>query len=259
MEFKPIASSSEGCAYLLTSNGLSPLLIDCGVRFDSIQQATGFRLGSLAGCLISHSHGDHIKAAGKLLVAGVNCYASRETWEAYASNSQHRPHHHHRQKAIDTEHDTLIGQWTVRAFECVHDTPGTLGFVIADGQGNKLLYLTDSAYSKYRFSGLTHIAVECNWSETLMRQNAVDGAIEPSRASRTIRNHMSLERLIGMLQANDLSKVQEIHLLHLSDANSDEVEFKEAIQKATGKPVYVAAKAGSARMNEVGTAEEVKA
>jgi acyl-CoA synthetase (AMP-forming)/AMP-acid ligase II len=50
MEFKPIASSSEGCAYLLTSNGLSPLLIDCGVRFDSIQQATGFRLGrELAG------------------------------------------------------------------------------------------------------------------------------------------------------------------------------------------------------------------
>lgn len=245
MEFKPIASSSEGCAYLLNSNGLAPLLIDCGARFGSIQRATGFGLGSLAGCLISHSHADHIKAAGKLLVAGVNCYASRETWEAYASNAQHRPHHHHRQKAIDTEHDTIIGAWSVRAFECVHDTPGTLGFVIADGWGNKLLYLTDSAYSKYRFPGLTHIAIECNWSEDLMRKNAVDGAIDASRANRTIRNHMSLERLIDMLKANDLSKVQEIHLLHLSDANSDEVEFKETVQRATGKPVYVAAKRGA--------------
>jgi len=259
MEFKPIASSSEGCAYLLTSNGLSPLLIDCGARFVSIQQATGFRLGSLAGCLISHSHGDHIKAAGKLLVAGVNCYASRETWEAYASNGSHRPHQHHRQRTLDTEHDTIIGPWTVRAFECVHDLPGTLGFVIADGWGNKLLYLTDSAYSKYRFSGLTHIAVECNWSEELLRKNAESGSVESNRAARTIRNHMSLERLIGMLKANNLSQVREIHLLHLSDANSDESEFKLKVQEATGVPVYVAAKAGSARMNEVGTAEEVKA
>jgi hypothetical protein len=34
--------------------------------------------------------------------------------------------------------------------------------------------------------------------------------------------------------------LQEIHLLHLSDANSNEKEFKEKIQKLTGVPVYVA-------------------
>ena len=98
-----------------------------------------------------------------------------------------------------------------------------------------------------------------NWSEELLRKNAESGSVESNRASRTIRNHMSLERLIEMLKANNLSQVREIHLLHLSDANSDESEFKLKVQEATGVPVYVAAKAGSARMNEVGTAEEVKA
>ena len=34
----------------------------------------------------------------------------------------------------------------------------------------------------------------------------------------------------------------EIHLLHLSDENSNEAEFKLAVERATGIPVKVAAK-----------------
>ena len=42
------------------------------------------------------------------------------------------------------------------------------------------------------------------------------------------------------LRANDLSRVKEIHLLHLSDRNSSANCFKKEIQSLTGKPVYVA-------------------
>jgi hypothetical protein len=51
---------------------------------------------------------------------------------------------------------------------------------------------------------------------------------------------MNLQTVKGFLQANDLSRVQEIHLLHLSAANSDGVLFKREIQKTTGKPVTIA-------------------
>jgi hypothetical protein len=51
---------------------------------------------------------------------------------------------------------------------------------------------------------------------------------------------MSLETCKGFLRANDLSRVQEIWLLHLSDANSDAARFKREIQELTGKVVYVA-------------------
>ena len=44
------------------------------------------------------------------------------------------------------------------------------------------------------------------------------------------------------LRANDLSKVEEIHLLHLSDGNSDEARFKREIQELTGRVVMVAGK-----------------
>jgi len=33
----------------------------------------------------------------------------------------------------------------------------------------KVLYLTDTAYCKYRFRGLTHIMVECNHSWDILR------------------------------------------------------------------------------------------
>jgi phosphoribosyl 1,2-cyclic phosphodiesterase len=55
-----------------------------------------------------------------------------------------------------------------------------------------------------------------------------------------MRGHMSIEQTREMLLSNDLSKVREIWLIHLSDSNSDAEAFRDDIQAATGKPVYVA-------------------
>lgn len=50
---------------------------------------------------------------------------------------------------------------------------------------------------------------------------------------------MSLETCIELLKANDLSKVKEIHLIHLSDSNSDAEEFRRTIEDMTKIPVYI--------------------
>lgn len=126
-------------------------------------------------------------------------------------------------------------------FATVHDSPGSLGFLIA-GPTGRCVYLTDSAYSPVRFEGVTHFCIECNFSREIIRSNVETNAIGRERFRRTYSNHLSLDRVIDMLMANDLSKVEEIWLLHLSDVNSDEAEFKDAVRRATGKPVYVAAK-----------------
>lgn len=240
IEFRPLASSSDGCAYRLGFGpGKGALLLDCGIRFTALEIALDFEVSQLAGCLISHAHSDHCKAVYDLLKRGVKCYATFETWDAlWKRDEKFTGPFSHRMKEGQIFH---IGDWVVTPFEAKHDLEGTLGFVI-DGHGERCLYLTDSAYSKYRFEGLTRIYIECNHSSELMRQNVREGDIHTERYKRTAQNHMSLERLLDMLKANDLSKVKEIHLLHLSDANSDEVAFKEAVQRATGCPVYIAAK-----------------
>jgi phosphoribosyl 1,2-cyclic phosphodiesterase len=237
--FQPIASSSDGNAYLVKAPGASPLLIDAGVRFRQIQEALSFQAGGLAGCLISHGHSDHCAAVKDLLCAGVEVYASEGAWNA---NLMAKHAGHHRAHVV-RPHDVFYcdGTWRVLPFECRHDAEGTLGFLI-DGHGCRLLYLTDTQFSDYTFPGVTHFCVEANWGEEQMRQSSRDGRIHAERFKRTAKNHLSIERVERLLKANDLSQLQETWLLHLSDQNSDAEEFKRRIQAITGKPVYIAAK-----------------
>lgn len=236
IEFKPLASSSAGCCYVLSGGGAkAPLLLDCGIRYKLIQIGMNFEVSSLAGCLISHAHGDHIAAADKLIEAGVHCYASEETWTAYDPESRS-----HYSNVLRLGEQSEVGDWSVIPCEAVHDAPGTFGFLVGSPQGDRILYLTDSAYAKNKFPGLTHLCIECNFDPEVIRGNARSGKVDRSRYSRTVKTHMSIDTLLGFLKANDLSKLKEIHLLHLSAANSDAVSFKRKVQEVTGVPTYIA-------------------
>lgn len=235
--FEPLASSSAGCSYRLSGGGArNPLLIDAGIRFELIQKGLNFRISELAGCLISHGHGDHVKAVPNLLDSGLNVYASDETWQMQKPAVRD----HFRAQRVYGLSTVKVGDWSVMPFDAVHDMPGTLGFYIGSPSGHKALYLTDSCYSPFKFEGLTHIYIECNFADEIIRENVARG-MDVSRATRTMRTHMSIGRLLDMLKANDLSRVEEIWLLHLSSANSDEADFITQVRRLTGKPVYVAA------------------
>ena len=64
-------------------------------------------------------------------------------------------------------------------------------------------------------------------------------AVYSTLANRIMESHFSLEHAIGMLKANDLTRLEEIHLIHLSSQNSNAKYIKSEIQKVTGVPVYV--------------------
>jgi phosphoribosyl 1,2-cyclic phosphodiesterase len=243
IEFRPLASSSAGCAYVLSGGGANaPLLLDAGVRFDMIQQALDFKVSRAAGCLLSHGHGDHCKSVPNLLASAVDVFASEETWQSQFLKTHEWSHSAQRVKARE---QVKVGDWDVLPFDAVHDQPGTYGFLAGAPSGEKLLYLTATAYSLFNFQAVTIWAVECNWSEQIFNANAAAGAIHPGRRNRTVRTHMSLERLVAMLKANDLSKTEAIYLLHLSDQNADEDLFKRTVQRATGVPTSVAAKSAT--------------
>jgi phosphoribosyl 1,2-cyclic phosphodiesterase len=57
---------------------------------------------------------------------------------------------------------------------------------------------------------------------------------------RIKKTHMSLDGVKKFLAINDLSKIREIRLIHLSDSNSDPDYFKREIQKLTGKLTIIA-------------------
>jgi len=232
IEIKVLASSSKGNAYIVT-DGETTLLVECGIKFKNIQRGLGFRVSGLAGCLLSHEHNDHALAVREIMRAGIDVYASKGTFDVLGISNYHA-------KVIKALKQFNIGTWTILPFDTVHDAAEPLGFLMASKLGGKVLYITDSAYCKYRFNGVTHFMVEANYSEEIIRQNAKNGIIQQTLKNRIIRNHMSIERLLDMLRANDLSQVREIWLLHLSNNNSDEERFRREIQGLTGKEVYIA-------------------
>lgn len=232
IEILPLASGSRGNCYWVT-DGSTPLLLEAGIRFQDIRKGTGFRVSEIAGVLISHEHQDHSKAVRDVMKAGIDCYMSAGTAEALGISG-------HRLHIIQARQQFQLGSWAVLPFETQHDAAEPLGFLLANQYGEKLLYATDTYYIRYRFRGLTHIAVECNYSMDILRANIEAGLVEPALKKRILKSHFSLEHVKEFLKANDLSQVKEIWLLHLSDRNSDAELFKREIMELTGKPVYVA-------------------
>lgn len=228
VEFLPHASSSAGNLYEVR-DGDARLLIECGLRFADVRQALGHRVTALDGCLISHYHGDHARSARDIAKAGVDVYASPETLTELGLMS-------HRAHSLVPLELKEIGPWRVLPFELRHDAEGTLGFLIAGPSGDRLLFSCDTQYVPYRFRDVAILALECNYSVPLLE--AAD--TPPERKARVLRAHMGLERVLLTLEVNDLSRVREIHLLHLSDQHSDAEAFRDAVEAATGKPVHVA-------------------
>jgi phosphoribosyl 1,2-cyclic phosphodiesterase len=232
MNITVIASGSSGNAYRI-SDGDTALLLDAGIPLQRIKQALNFRVRDIAGCLITHAHGDHAKAAGDLAKAGVDVYTSQGTIDACRLTG-------HRIKPVKALQEVMIGTFAVLPFDVQHDAPEPLGFLLTSRRtGEKLLYFTDTYYLKYRFTGLTHIMGECNYSMDIVEQSVRNGYIPPELVPRLIKSHMSLEHFLDLLKANDLHEVKQIYLLHLSNNNSDAERFREAVQKLTGTEVYV--------------------
>lgn len=232
LEFRAHASSSAGNFYTV-SDGETTLAIECGLPFKQIQRALRFKVTGLAGCLISHGHQDHARSARELMRAGIDCWLSDEAADHLGLTG-------HRLQKIQPSFTNQIGTLRVTPFDVQHDAPGPLGFVVTSVLGGSLLYVTDTPFVRYRFTGLTHVAVEANYSLEILRERLEAGSIDPAQFQRVVRNHLSIERAIELLKANDLSQVVEIHLLHLSDSNSNEDDFKRRVQRLSGKPVYVA-------------------
>jgi phosphoribosyl 1,2-cyclic phosphodiesterase len=236
MKLKIINSNSAGNCYIMEAQDGEALLIECGLRFQKIKEALKFKLDRVAGCLVTHSHGDHSKAVNDVLKAGIKVWATTGEHQAMGTDK------HHNSRFVTSGFPGIVnvGSFKFMPFKIIHDTPDPVGYLIGHEESGGVLFLTDTVYSPFKFSGLNNIIVEANYCQKILDKRVADGENPKFLRDRVIESHMSIDHCKDLLLANDLSQVNNIVLIHLSDGNSDAGRFKREVQDITGKTVHVA-------------------
>ncbi len=234
MDITPIASSSGGNAYLI-SDGVTILLLEAGVKLEKIQEKID--LTSIRACLITHEHGDHASCA-KHIARWMPVYSSKGTFDCLDFGV-----YNYQKNIIKAGKEESVGTFRVIAFKTQHDAKEPFGYLLKSIITNEtLLFATDTYYISNKFDALDYIMIECNYDESILKRRYASEEVSKLQYKRLYNSHMSLDNCIKFFKANDLSRLKEVYLMHLSDKNSNEKEFKRKIQEITGCMVYVCPK-----------------
>jgi phosphoribosyl 1,2-cyclic phosphodiesterase len=243
MHLKILGSGSFANGYVL-DNGTEALLIEAGVPFLDVKKAVDFDISRIVGALVSHEHADHARHVQQLAAARVAVRMSSGTASAL------RYEHQRGEAALASGNAVRLGGFTVLPFDTQHDAAEPLGFVINHRETGNVLFATDTYYLRYRFRQLNNIMIECNYRMDILTENVKRGVVSMAQRNRTAHSHMEYATCIEALQANDLSSVNSIVLIHLSNGNSNAAEFQQGVRRATGKNVHVADKGMCLRFNK---------
>ena len=230
LEITTFGSNSTGNCYLL-KDGSSHLLLEAGIN--PKRMSTDW--SKVEGVLISHEHQDHAKYAKDIIKrTGADIFCSAGTGSVLSGVPSYRTN------LVKAKDSFTTNDWKIMPFDIEHDAQEPLGFLIETPSKQRVLFATDTYYIRYKFTGITHLMIECNYSLEILERNYQHRKIDKKQRNRIITSHFELNNVRQFLQSNDLSKLQEVHLLHLSDRNSDAEQFKREIQAIVGVPTYIA-------------------
>lgn len=233
IRLKVLGTGSSGNCYLLETEK-ETLMIECGLTAPIILQGLDYDINKVAGCIVTHEHNDHARAIHGLINWGVDVYATKGTLES--TNATNSTYSH----VIEEMGKYSIGGFSVMPFPTIHDAAEPVGFLIHHEKCGLVLFLTDTAYSEYKFQGLNNIIVEANYDMRIIKKRMDRDSNLSFLKDRVINSHLNIDNCLNLLKANDLSEVNNIVLIHLSDGNSDEADFKRRVEESTGKNVSVA-------------------
>lgn len=234
IKLKVLGSGSSGNSYALIADNGEILAIEAGCKFMDFKKMIDWRISDVAGCIVSHEHGDHAHYIKDFMQSGIPVYTAFETQNALEVITGERT------IAIPPRRARQIGSFTVVPFNVPHDTEiECYGYLIKHEEMGKLLFLTDLEYCKYDFSNqmVNHILCETNYDMQFVKRD------EPNYEHR-LRGHMSLDTALKFISTNDNPALRNVVLIHLSDKSGDPALFKQKTEEIVkyGADVYVAEK-----------------
>lgn len=243
MKLTVIGSRSDSNAYVLQNAG-EALLLEAGLPFKKTLEALDYQLHKVVGCLVSHEHQDHANHVAEYLDNGIRVLASKGTTKGMIERWIPKRVTRLPEVVPYNENGSFaqfsLGGFTVVPFDTIHSTEEPTGFYIHHRDIGTMMFATDTGYLPRPFAGLNNLMIEANYDADLLQSRRLAGKISERRYTHTLNGHMCIDTTIEALRANDLSRVNNIILLHLSEDHADPERFKELVHQATGKTVYVA-------------------
>jgi phosphoribosyl 1,2-cyclic phosphodiesterase len=234
VRFAVLGSGSKGNALVIQGGGKT-LLIDCGYGPREIKRRLAFLdvdITAIDALFITHGHGDHTKGAKQLAGSlGIETYATLETKRFCAGFGGLKNH-----VPISSPNELRLGGLTVRPQATPHDAPGSVCFVIEDGD-HAFGICTDlggPALPVARaLSGCDSLVLESNHDKEMLRTGPYTTSLKRRIAGP--RGHLSNDQgatLLEMIVRGSPGRLTRVLLAHLSEVNNT-----PALALAAARPV----------------------
>ena len=239
IDINVIASGSSGNCTLVTTSAGEKILFDVGIAYKKFAEITGY----VDYAIITHEHTDHahLPAIKKLLENGTDVYMTKGTRDALELEKRHNLHTF----TANLEMPSLrLGSCKLKALGAMHDAAEPIVFQIYDDD-DRVFYSTDTRHPT-NWCGednvFTKVLIEANFSEPVLLASDID----KWRKERVFNNHTSIERVIGHFEHqkkyvgtrfDELYKLKEIHLIHVSKDNGNAEIFKAALEAVMDVPI----------------------
>lgn len=233
--------SDGNCVIYENSNG-KRLMVDSGVSVSEVNKNIGFSMSKVKNILITHHHQDHTKYILEYLERGIHVLTGSQT-RAYLDIPE--KYNYYITEIKPKELIVLDNEFYIKPFELPHiNVDGTpcfnLGYLInSKTDKEKVLHCTDCQYIPYQFYGLDRIVIECNFispQSYVSQQGYINEFVE----QRRLVSHMSLFAVEEFLKKQDLSKLKQIKLIHLSNDYSHCKDIMKArVKKIVGIDVEI--------------------
>ena len=193
--FECLATGSSGNCYILKIGDYTCIL-DAGCKWDKL--TTHVNLNKVDLAFVSHEHKDHSLNYEKLKIRGV-CCLDGITNQKVSKNQ-------------------INGKFDAFLVPIQHGETNNCALILKKDY-DCVLYATDFNLCEYDLSEFkfTRVIVECNYLE-----ERIKGQVD-IKSLRQINTHMGLEGLQIFLDTLDLSRCEEIDLVHLSSDYGDKI------------------------------------
>lgn len=218
LRFASLGSGSKGNGTLIES-GKTRILLDCGFALGETErrlQRLGCSPQSLTAILVTHEHGDHAAGVGRLSRRyNIPVWLTVGTYHALRDVKFAQTHYINVHQALN------IQDLQVTPFPVPHDAREPCQFVFSDGS-HKLGILTDvGSYTPLivqMLQRLDALMLECNYDAVML----ANGAYPPSLKARVAGRygHLDNKQSTGLLEQLDISQLQHLVGMHLSENNN---------------------------------------